>query len=77
MLTNAKLTASYYIKTPLYGTKFFHKYLKLKIFNFKIRKQFSRLIVLRSPKHFNVGKIQVLNAKTTILLTSKTYYYNF
>lgn len=58
--------------------------LKNKTWNnkYKLKKTLSKSIILRSPKHFNIGKQKIININykmdpTSIKLTSCMFFYNF
>lgn len=43
----------------------------------KIKRSFTRLVFLRSPKHFNIGKIQVFQSNSNILLLYPLNFFLF
>ena len=66
--TAALTTCVAYLKTPFYTKNFFNKRYSSKILTPAHKLQFSRLVFVRSPKHFNKGKIQVLFSNTSLRL---------
>lgn len=57
---------SLYYKTPLYAYKHLKLFTESNIGNIFVKMSSSQLILLRSPKHFNIGKLKLKQQKTII-----------
>ena len=56
----------------LINSFFKHRYINL--LNYKLKKNYKKLVFLRSPKHFNAGKHQVFYINTTVFYTINLQY---